>query len=40
MVNVVVHVVDPTNTAIEGIPIKVHVVSCNPIGGLLSLIHI
>jgi len=34
MVNVVVHVIDPTNTPIEGISIKVHVVSCNPIGGL------
>jgi len=34
MVNVVVHVINPENTPIEGIPIKVHVVSCNPIGGL------
>jgi len=34
MVNVIIHVEDPYNTPIEGIPIKVHVVSCNPIGGL------
>ena len=34
MVNVVIHVINPKNIPIEGIPIKVHVVSCNPIGGL------
>jgi len=33
MVNTVVHVIDPKNTPIEGIPIKVHVVSCKLIGG-------
>jgi len=34
MVNTVVHVINPYDVPIENIPIKVHVVSCNPIGGL------
>jgi len=34
MVNVVVHVINPKNIPIENIPVKVHVVSCNALGGL------
>ena len=34
MVNTVIKVVNALNTPIEGIPVKVHVTSCNPIGGL------
>ena len=34
MVNVVVHVINPKKIPIEAIPVKVHVVSCNALGGL------
>ena len=34
MVNTIVKVVDALGTPIEGIPVKVHVTNCNPIGGL------
>jgi len=34
MVSTIIKVIDSSNTPIEGIPVKVHITSCNPIGGL------